>query len=108
MAEITSSTSFFASQSKEESCYMTNSYGHTFESFVSLGADVLMPYFELPTGTHIFSGLLPLELQYRQIFVHLKHVILSICPALNLFFFCNCSIILHIFFYMTLLTKEFF
>jgi len=34
---------------------MTNLYGHTFESFVSLGANVLMPYFELPVGTHIFQ-----------------------------------------------------
>jgi hypothetical protein len=49
------STSFFPSQYKEKSCFMTNLYGHTFESFVSLGADVVMPYFELPTGTHIFQ-----------------------------------------------------
>lgn len=54
ITETTFNISFFASQYKEKSC-MTNVYGYSFESFVSLGADALMACFELSTVTNIFQ-----------------------------------------------------
>jgi hypothetical protein len=104
--ETTSSTSFFASQYKEKNC-LTNVYGNTFESFASLRADVLMPYFELPTEHTFF--------RFTSIGAPISSNYCSVKTCCNTFYLsstesvvCNCSIILHIYFYITLLTKDFF